>query len=615
MAYSEMIEDMPTPKMAESKEQLSSLENLRRFLLAASLPSRSSIEDLSGAFLVRLRDVLDYEIGSVYLKTPSGSLDRITSVISAQNPGRRTASYIDGTEALDALLQGKTELANKQDNLALGRVLNEYEDLLGRTLTMERVPLNGSSQVFGMVELACRQRVPASPQTQSDGYCLTIAASFLASAITTFRSRNETMVLADLSRFLSDPEMEGDAAVGEVFNKGLQLIVNGLMDYRAAVLRVATPEGSLEVLSKAGDASMRWDVWKNHIVRGQEALSGEVLSHKDRVISIQDISAQQERFVNLDWVLDNGLKSCISCPLVARGRTLGTVTFYSGFRYRFSELHESLVWCFAARFAAYWDRCQVLLDKEKTEADLEDIRYDHHIRLIESGRQAAVRASESQMTGILHECKGTYTSAILLLDEARDATPSERLKLLDNCLTILQLGEKRLDGPRLLDLGTDHALDVNEMIRSLVHQRNQWKKERRIGVGFELNLETLPLISISEEDLIELVENLLSNAIRAIRTAGRKRGEIRISTRVVRGAYTDELELVVNDNGTGIKRDILPKLFQKGFTTHGQSGGTGLGLYLVGSIVQLYKGTIRCESVFGSWTKFIILLPIGKSRV
>ncbi len=605
---------MPTPKLNDPGEQLVTLEELRTFLLAASLPSRSTLEALGDAFLDRLRRILEYEIGSVYLKTTRGSLDRITTVVNAQSPSHWAASYIDGANTLGALLEANVDLPNKQDAKTLEIVLSYYRDLIGEPFTVERVALQGSSQVFGMVELACRRgELPMDTGRGLSGlHCLSIASSYLAGAITTFRSRNETMVLAALSRFLSDPGLESESeSVKEIFGKALKLIVDGLLDYRAAILRVATSEGVLEVYAREGDPAIIWDGWVDHVVRGGEALSGEVLMQKDRVIAVHDIAAHRERFVNFDWTVTNQLRSCVSCPLVARGRTVGTVTFYTGFYYHFSELDEASLWCFAARFAAYWDRFQVLTEKEKTEAELEDIRFVHHNRLLDSARQAAVRASESQLTGLLHESKGTYTSAILLLVEARDAAPAERLRLLDRCLTILQAGEQRLDGPRLLDdFESDHTVDVNEQIRNLVQQRKEWRKERRIGVRFDLTLQPIPLMSMSEEDVIEMVENLLSNAIRSIRTAGRKRGEIQIATSVAKTGDVDEMELVVQDNGTGVRRDIQEDIFEKGFTTYGLRGGTGLGLYLVRSIVTGYRGRIRVESQYGAWARFIIRIPI-----
>jgi signal transduction histidine kinase len=296
--------------------------------------------------------------------------------------------------------------------------------------------------------------------------------------------------------------------------------------------------------------------------------------------------------------------------LVARGQTLGTVTFYTGFPYVFSDLDEALLWSLSARFASYWDKCQVIAEKEKAEADLEEIRYDYQNRLLESARQAAVRSAETQSTGLLHESKGTYTSAILTLDDAREAAPAERLRLIEQCLMILKAGEQRLDAPRLIDFASANAVDVNAQIRSVVGQRSQWKRERQFGIDFELKLEPVPPIDMSEEDVLEIVENLLSNSIRSIRSAARKQGEILIITRVVTAGKENELEIVVQDNGTGIRRDLLDEIFEKGFTTYKGAGGTGLGLYLVRGIITSYRGKIRAESQYGSWTRFTIRLPI-----
>ena len=606
---------MPRPKSSDPNKQVSALESLRTALIGISLPNSSTIDVLGHVFLERLKDVLEYVVASVYLKTTKGTLDRI---ITSLDSGNSTISYLDGSNALCILLKSQEPLQNERDIATLNQVLAEYRQIGGDDFILERAPLDGSSQTFGMVELVCR-----NPEYSGDEFpglsgpqCLRIASGSLAGAITTFRSRNETMVLAALSRFLSDPEVEDSTEnVQAVFERGLRLVVEGLLDYRASVLRVAKPDGSLEVCARAGDSDISWDSWEDRVVRGGEALAGEVLMQKDHVIWVAEIAAHQNRFINLKWTVLNNLKSCISCPLVARGSTLGTITFYTGFVYSFSELDEAIIWSLSARFAAFWERHQVLAEKERAEYELESIRYDHQNRLLESARQAAVRASELQLTGVLHESKGTYTSAILLLAQARDAAPAERIRLIDRCLSILEAGEQRLDGPRLLDFSLFNSIDVNDQIRQLVSQRSRWEKERGVGVSFSLDLEPLPLIGMSEEDLIEVIENLLSNSIRSIRCTSRKKGEIQISSKLVRGTEDRELEIVVQDNGAGIRRDLLERVFDKGFTTNEHRGGSGLGLYLVKSIVALYKGRIRVESQFGSWARFIIRLPVDSPQV
>jgi signal transduction histidine kinase len=296
---------------------------------------------------------------------------------------------------------------------------------------------------------------------------------------------------------------------------------------------------------------------------------------------------------------------------VARGLTLGTVTLYTGFPYHFSYLDEGLVWCFAARFGEYWDRYRLLADQARTQAALDEMRFINHNRLVESQKHAALRAAETQSATLLHEAKGVYTSAILLLDQARSASPSMRIKLIAQCLSKLQEGEKQLYGTQLLHFSEQRSSDVTQLIRSLVQQRTEWKQERGIKIEFDLDLKDLPLLNIAEEDVIAMTENLLSNAIRSIRSAERKLGHIRIETSVLNTPYGKEMEFSIRDNGTGIRRDLLNRIFQKGFTTYSAQGGSGLGLYLVQGIVRAYRGNIKVDSQYGSFARFVIRLPIN----
>jgi two-component system CAI-1 autoinducer sensor kinase/phosphatase CqsS len=67
--------------------------------------------------------------------------------------------------------------------------------------------------------------------------------------------------------------------------------------------------------------------------------------------------------------------------------------------------------------------------------------------------------------------------------------------------------------------------------------------------------------------------------------------------------------IIVEDNGPGIKKEFLNKIFES-FYTLGKRDGTGLGLPFCKRAIESFGGTIKCKSEFGKWTKFIILLPI-----
>ena len=64
------------------------------------------------------------------------------------------------------------------------------------------------------------------------------------------------------------------------------------------------------------------------------------------------------------------------------------------------------------------------------------------------------------------------------------------------------------------------------------------------------------------------------------------------------------------DNGTGINRKDIPRVFDPFFTTRRDSGGTGLGLSISFGIVRDHGGTITVSSEEGRYTRFQIELPI-----
>jgi len=64
------------------------------------------------------------------------------------------------------------------------------------------------------------------------------------------------------------------------------------------------------------------------------------------------------------------------------------------------------------------------------------------------------------------------------------------------------------------------------------------------------------------------------------------------------------------DNGNGITKNIVDKIFQPFFTTKPTGSGTGLGLSLSYDIVKAYGGEIKAETKEGEGTEFIILIPI-----
>jgi len=70
----------------------------------------------------------------------------------------------------------------------------------------------------------------------------------------------------------------------------------------------------------------------------------------------------------------------------------------------------------------------------------------------------------------------------------------------------------------------------------------------------------------------------------------------------------DNRQLEVRDTGPGIEAESLPKIFDS-FYTVGKLGGTGLGLPYCKRSMEALGGSIRCESVLGEYTAFILSFP------
>ncbi|HUK62854.1 MAG TPA: ATP-binding protein, partial [Dongiaceae bacterium] len=115
--------------------------------------------------------------------------------------------------------------------------------------------------------------------------------------------------------------------------------------------------------------------------------------------------------------------------------------------------------------------------------------------------------------------------------------------------------------------------------------------------------DAVPPVPCHPGQVNQVFMNLLVNAIQAI--AGR--GTIRV--RIVEDAGAVRID--VEDSGSGIAAEHLPRIFDPGFTTKGVGVGTGLGLPICHQIVTAHAGTISVTSQPGAGSTFSVRLPLG----
>src|SRR3954464_16063108 len=235
-----------------------------------------------------------------------------------------------------------------------------------------------------------------------------------------------------------------------------------------------------------------------------------------------------------------------------------------------------------------------------------------------------IEAIETFAADVAHELKNPLTSlrsAVETLPLARNENSRSRL------LAVIEHDVKRLD--RLIsDISDASRLDAELQrqdeapvdIRRLLTTLTSVANETRLGhdVAVEVRFEGSPRDSFSipghDSRLGQVISNLLVNA-QSFSQAG---GKVRVVCRRVRS----EIEIVIDDDGPGIREDALEKIFERFYTDRPHQGfgqNSGLGLSISKQIIEAHRGRIWAENRAGpvsaegeptiAGARFVVRLP------
>ena len=176
---------------------------------------------------------------------------------------------------------------------------------------------------------------------------------------------------------------------------------------------------------------------------------------------------------------------------------------------------------------------------------------------------------------------------------------SDRLELLvEDLLTLAQLES----GNPNLQMGT---VDLSSFLPEMVRDWEKKLTSKQLNMIVDVPPDLLP-VRVDRTRLQEAVYNLLDNAVKY----SREHGEIRLSVRQRDG----EIELSVSDEGIGIAKEDLPRIFERFYRADkarspDKVSGTGLGLAIVKHIAQLHGGRVEAESELEKGTTIRVALP------
>lgn len=176
----------------------------------------------------------------------------------------------------------------------------------------------------------------------------------------------------------------------------------------------------------------------------------------------------------------------------------------------------------------------------------------------------------------------------------------------------MQFINQRIEGlTQELKTNEPVPVNINEAIKEVIQSFSFDLSDLDIKVNIKTDA-TIPIISIDEKKIKDIIFNLLANAEKAIHREMPKKGEILIETSIDRMEPIEYILITIEDNGTGISNDIRGQVYNKGFTTRKNEGGTGLGLYVVREILNQYGGKIHFDSKVGKGTKFYVKIPLKR---
>lgn len=236
-----------------------------------------------------------------------------------------------------------------------------------------------------------------------------------------------------------------------------------------------------------------------------------------------------------------------------------------------------------------------------------------HMQLVQSAKMASIGQLASS---VAHEINNPLTGVLNNLQLIKNEIEKGKDFNFDSFKEILNNSEESAIRCKniiqsLLDFSYQSRsplvyIFLNEIIEKTIPLLGYEMESQKVMIQTQFQTD-LPQILGDAQFLQQAIFDILSNAIWAIKMSKKESGILTIKTQ-----YEPEKNAVllsISDNGIGIPKENLNRIFEAFFTTKIVGEGVGLGLFIVYGIIQQHRGTIDVESQVGKGTTFKISLP------
>ncbi len=247
-------------------------------------------------------------------------------------------------------------------------------------------------------------------------------------------------------------------------------------------------------------------------------------------------------------------------------------------------------------------------EKEQHNGDLKESR----ARRTQAEKMAA---SDIMVATLAHELKNGMTSILNFVQYCLNSTSKEDkratallgaeretkrcINIVRDLLAYLRVEKEGEEAPQEVSC----AVIIDRVFKAL---SSRIEKE---GVSIIQHYpEEIPKVWMKAGSIELVFSNIITNALDALEKSEKKEIHVDIQRE---DQFT---QVVIRDNGCGIARENLARIFEPFFSSKPTEEGTGLGLSICGRIITQHGGKVICESKLGTGTKFKILLPTKEGK-
>jgi PAS domain S-box-containing protein len=228
-------------------------------------------------------------------------------------------------------------------------------------------------------------------------------------------------------------------------------------------------------------------------------------------------------------------------------------------------------------------------------------------RLAESERLAALGTLAAGTAHALNSpLAAVLTDSRFARDEAeRIGAGPELLEALDDAIAAARRAASIVKNVQTFARGAE-AAGLVDPAEAASAAADLLAHDLRHRARFERSLAAVPLVRADRNEIVQIVQNLLMNALEALPPGTPGEHAIRLAT----GTTPDGAAVIeVQDDGVGVPAELRPRIFDPFFTTRADRGGTGLGLSVVHGVASAAGGRVEVESTEGRGATFRVVLP------